>query len=44
MRKTGKFLTMRVVRHWHELPREVVDATSLDTFKVRLNGALSNLV
>ena len=35
---------MRVVRHWHRLPREVVDAPSLETFKARLDGALSNLV
>ncbi|KAK4830157.1 hypothetical protein QYF61_008668 [Mycteria americana] len=39
-----KLFTMRVVRHWHRLPREVVDAPSLETFKVRLDGALSNLI
>ncbi|KFW63131.1 hypothetical protein AS28_04957, partial [Pygoscelis adeliae] len=39
-----KFFTMRVVRHWHRLPREVVDAPSLEVFKARLDGALSNLV
>ncbi|KFW69997.1 hypothetical protein AS28_10946, partial [Pygoscelis adeliae] len=39
-----KFFTVRVVRHWHRLPREVVDAPSLETFKVRLDGALSNLI
>jgi len=36
--------TMRVVKHWHELPREVVETPSLETFKARLDGALSNLV
>lgn len=35
--------TMRVVRHWHSLPREMVDASSLETFKIRLNGALSSI-
>ena len=35
---------LRVVKHWPRLPREVVDAPSLDTFKVRLDGALSNLI
>ncbi|KFM07232.1 hypothetical protein AS27_06966, partial [Aptenodytes forsteri] len=39
-----KFLTMRAVRHWNRLPREVVDAPSLEVFKARLDGALSNLV
>ncbi|KAK4812293.1 LOW QUALITY PROTEIN: hypothetical protein QYF61_014079 [Mycteria americana] len=39
-----KCLTMRVVRHWHRLPIEAVDAPSLEVFKVRLDGALSNLV
>ncbi|KFQ97454.1 hypothetical protein Y956_02603, partial [Nipponia nippon] len=39
-----KFFTMRVVRHWNRLPREVVDAPSLEAFKARLDGALSSLV
>jgi len=32
------------VRHWKRLPREAVDATSLEMFKARLDEVLSNLV
>jgi len=32
------------VKHWHRLPREVVDAPSLETFKARLDGALRSLI
>jgi len=39
-----KFFTVRVVKHWHRLPREVVAAPSLAVFKARLDRALSNLV
>jgi len=39
-----KFFTIRVVKQWNRLPREVVEAPSLETFKARLDGALSNLV
>ena len=35
---------MRVVKHWHGLPREVVEAPSLETFKIRVDRALSNLI
>ncbi|KGL99742.1 hypothetical protein N301_03684, partial [Charadrius vociferus] len=42
IRKT--FFTLKVVRHWNRLPREAVDAPSLEVFKARLDGALSNLV
>ncbi|KFM04582.1 hypothetical protein AS27_06679, partial [Aptenodytes forsteri] len=38
------FFTMSMVRHWNRLPREAVDAPSLEAFKARLDGALSNLV
>jgi len=33
-----------VVKHWKRLPREAVEAPSLETFKARLDGALSNLI
>jgi len=39
-----KFFTMRVVRPWNRMPREAVAAHSLEVFKARLDGALSNLV
>jgi len=39
-----KFTTERGIRCWNRLPREVEDAPSLEVFKVRLDGALSNLI
>ena len=39
-----KFFTVRMVRHWDRLPRYVVDAPSLETFKAKLDQALGNLV
>ncbi|KFP12566.1 hypothetical protein Z169_14871, partial [Egretta garzetta] len=39
-----KFFTMRVVKHWNRLPRDIVEAPSLEAFKARLDGALSNLI
>ena len=39
-----KFFTTRVVKHWNGLPREVVEAPSLETFKTRLDRAVSNLI
>jgi len=38
-----KFFTRRVVTHWNRLPKEVVDAPSLEAFKARLAVALGSL-
>jgi len=40
----NKFLTMRLVRHWNKLPREVLAAPSLEVSKARLDGALRNWI
>lgn len=37
-----KFFMMRVVKHWNWLPGEAADPTSLETFTVRLDGALGS--
>ena len=39
-----KFFTQRMVIHWNRLPKEVVDAPSLQAFKARLDVALGSLV
>ena len=39
-----KFFTQRVVTHGNRLPREVVDAPSLEAFRARLDVALGSLV
>ena len=39
-----KSFTVRVVKHWNRLPREVVDVLSLETFKVRMDKALNSLI
>jgi len=39
-----KFFTLSMVKHWNELPIEVVEVPGLETFKVRLDGGLNNLV
>jgi len=33
-----------IMRSWNRLPTEVVEAPSLETFKIRLDGVLSNLM
>jgi len=42
--KRKKFFPMKAVRHWNRLPRALVDALSVELFKDRLDGSLSNLV
>jgi len=32
-----------VVKHWSKMPRELIEAPSLETLKARLDGALGNL-
>ena len=39
-----KFFTWRVVKNWNMLPKEVVDAPSLEAFKARLDMFLGSLV
>ena len=39
-----KFFTQRVVTHWNRLPKEAVDAPSLQAFKARLDVVLGSLV
>ena len=40
----GQFFTQRVVMHWNRLPKEAVDAPSLEALKARLDVALGSLV
>jgi len=40
----GKFFTMRIISRWNNLPREVVDSTTLDTSKIQLDKVLGHLV
>lgn len=37
----GSTPCLRVVKYWQRLPRETVDAPSLETFEARLDGALT---
>ena len=38
------FFSARMVTHWNSLPSEAVNASSLEAFKARLDGALRILV
>ena len=39
-----KFYTQREMTHWNRLPKEAVDAPSLEALKARLDVALGSLV
>lgn len=33
-----------LARHWNGLPRDIMDALSLEMYKDRLDGALTNVI
>ncbi|KFQ51317.1 hypothetical protein N333_12083, partial [Nestor notabilis] len=39
-----KFFTVRVVRHWNRLPKELVNAPTLEVFEARLDRTLGDIV
>ena len=44
MEISKKSFRVRVVRHGNRLPRDAVDAPSLETLKARLDQALGSLI
>jgi len=42
MRKN--FFTLRVMKHWNRLPRELVESPSLEIFKTRVDKVLCSLL
>ena len=37
-----KFFTHRVVTHWNNLPKEIVDAPSLEAYRARLDVSMGS--
>lgn len=40
----GKISSQKVMRYWNQLPRQVVDSSSLEVFKKRIYVALRDVV
>jgi len=40
----GKFFTVRIIRHWNNLPREAVGSPILENSKIQLDRVLGHLV
>jgi len=38
------FFTVRKINHWNNLPRDMVEFSSLEVFKLQLDRVLDNLI
>jgi len=43
LHRRKSFFTVKVVKHWHRLPREAVESPSEEIFKAQMEKVLSNL-